>query len=500
MRVDQDESLAIAQGKTPPRVDEAEPSPKPRQVRSSRKVVLQAKTAVLVGRGVSAARAMARAIMSAVLAVLALITLVIVGPTVLWLSIEESTSGPVQNLQQTPARSLHDPKKNGYFLLLGFGADASADPVKEGYERWQKSGDSPGQGCSGVDGESRGPLHFPPGAQMLAAWFLVSDPAARFQNESARTNSWIAQSRPLMERYRQWLTMPFEDWGYGQPDSPDCAQILVAHRLYLAEGFHQGMEEGLSRLEKDVAAWRAALGQARTLAVKEMAAAALNEDLMVVAGLLSRTELRSEAVPRLLRAAQPLNGAEMSLRWPMQNAFVLLSKQIETGVSKNNPLVEQSWLARALTVMPLPKQRVVNGYARFYEAAIKAAETPNATIPSLHEFTRTPPQTVVDYLMNPIDNYLVQIPKPAWEQYTGVILETGTRMQLVAILARLRSLSSEGTLLTRVAKAGQNFFDPFTGLPMLLNEERKRLYSVGRDRKDDNGDPRLDVSVAIPSF
>ncbi len=498
LRVDQDEALSIAQGKTPPRVDEVEPSPKPRKARASRKVVLQAKTAVLVGRGVSAVRATARAIMSAVLAVLALITLVIVGPAVLWLSIEESTSDLALNLKQTPARSLHEPKRNGYLLLLGFGADASADPVKEGYERLQKSGDSPGQGCSGADGESRGPLHFAPETQTLAGWFLVADPTGRFQNESARISSVISQSRPLMERYRQWLAMPFEDWGYGQPDSPDCAQILVAHRLYVAEGFHQGMDEGLTRLEKDVAAWRTALGQARTLAVKDMAAAAFNEDLMVVAGLLSRTELRGEAVTRLLRVAQPLNGAEMSLRWPMQNAFVLVSKKIERGVSRNKPIVEQSFLARALTGMPLPKQRVVNGYARFYEAAIKSAESSDVTFPSLHGFTRTPPQMVVDYLLNPIDNYLVQIPKPAWEQYTGMIMETEARVRLVAVQARLRGLSGEGNLLARVAKAGQNFFDPFTGLPMLVNQERKRLYSVGRDRKDDNGDPRLDVSVPIP--
>lgn len=498
LRMDQDEALSIAQGKAPPRVDEVEPSPKPRKARASRKVVLQAKTAVLVGRGVSAARATARAIMSAILAVLALITLVIVGPAVLWLSIEESASDLALHLKQPPARSLHEPKRNGYLLLLGFGAAASADPVKEGYERLQKSGDSPGQGCSGVDGESRGPLHFAPETQTLAGWFLVADPTGRFQNESARISSVISQSRPLMERYRQWLAMPFEDLGYGQPDSPDCAQILVAHRLYVAEGFNQGMEEGLTRLERDVAAWRTALGQARTLAVKDMAAAAFNEDLMVVAGLLSRTELRGEAATRLLRVAQPLNEAELSLRWPMQNAFVLVGKRIERGVSRNNPIVEQSFLARALTGMPLPKQRVVNGYARFYEAAIKSAESSDVAFPSLHEFTRTPPQMVMDYLLNPIDNYLVQIPKPAWEQYTGMILETEARVRLVAIQARLRGLSSEGNLLARVAKAGQNFFDPFTGLPMLVNQERKRLYSVGRDRKDDNGDPRLDVSVPIP--
>jgi len=182
----------------------------------------------------------------------------------------------------------------------------------------------------------------------------------------------------------------------------------------------------------------------------------------------------------------------------MQNAFVLVSKKIESGVARNNPIVEQSFLARALTGMPLPKQRVVNGYARFYEAAIKSAESSDVTFPSLHEFTRTPPQMVVDYLLNPIDNYLVQIPKPVWEQFTGMILETEARVQLVAIMARMRGLSSEGNLLARVARAGQNIFDPFTGLPMLVNQERKRLYSVGRDRKDDNGDPRLDVSVPIP--
>jgi hypothetical protein len=499
LRVGEDGSLSMAGGKAAPRVEEAEPIPTRRKAPSSRrKVVLQAKTAVLVGRGVSAVRATARAIMTAVLAVLGLITVVIVGPAILWLSVEESVSDVAQHLKQPPPRSMQDPKRNGYLLLMGFGAGSSADPVKEGYERWKKSSDNPGQGCSGVEGEARGPLNFPPDTQMMAAWFLVSDPAARFHNESARTNSWISQNRPLMERYRQWLAMPFDDWGYGQLDSPDCAQVLAAHRLYVAEGFHQGMEEGLTRLERDVAAWRSALGQARTLAVKDMANTAFNEDLMVVAGLLSRAELRGDGVVRLLRIAQPLNAAETALRWPMQNAFVLTSKKIERGVSRTNPTVEQSFLARALTGMPLPKQRVINGYARFYEEAIKSSENSDLSFPSLHGFTRTPPQMVVDYLINPIDNYLIQIPKPTWEQFTGMMLETETRVKLVAMVARLRSLSGEGNLLARVAKAGQNFFDPFSGLPMLLNQDKKRLYSVGRDRKDDNGDPRLDISVPVP--
>ena len=33
---------------------------------------------------------------------------------------------------------------------------------------------------------------------------------------------------------------------------------------------------------------------------------------------------------------------------------------------------------------------------------------------------------------------------------------------------------------------------------MLLNPAREIIYSIGRNHKDDDGDPKLDVSVAWP--
>ena len=82
--------------------------------------------------------------------------------------------------------------------------------------------------------------------------------------------------------------MPFEDVGYGQILSPNCAHILLAHRLYLAEGFTQDLNSGLGRLETDMGSWRVALGQSKTLMVKMMAATAVQDDIAIASGLLIR--------------------------------------------------------------------------------------------------------------------------------------------------------------------------------------------------------------------
>ena len=53
-------------------------------------------------------------------------------------------------------------------------------------------------------------------------------------------------------------------------------------------------------------------------------------------------------------------------------------------------------------------------------------------------------------------------------------------------------------MVTRLAKAGQTLYDPFTGLPMLVDQRKGVLYSVGQDGKDQEGDSQRDVAVVIP--
>ena len=128
---------------------------------------------------------------------------------------------------------------------------------------------------------------------------------------------------------------------------------------------------------------------------------------------------------------------------------------------------------------------------------MKAVEIPNNRLPKLHDFARTPPRTPPDYFVNPINNILATSPEPNWDLYAGLVLETEARLRVVSLQARLREPSHGATVLTRIANAGLSFYDPFTGLPMLWNAAKGRLYSVGRDGKDDEGDPKLDVGVTV---
>lgn len=481
----------------PPRIPTREPFRTIRRARPSRASYLLHRFSVLIGSGLAAAWSVLRSVVFFLTIGLAIPLLICAIAALWWYGIEEKPESAFQALTQIPApRAVQEPSKNGYFLLLGIGSGASRDPVKTGYERWQGRERAQSDQCIDKGRESRSSLRFAGGTHDTGAWFEASDPVTHFQKETGRLQTWLTQHNTLVNHYRQWLTMPFEDLGYGHLQSPDCAQILVAHRLYLAEGFSQKMEEGVDRLERDLSAWRAVLGQAKTLPIKLMAAAAVNEDLAVLSGLLNRRELAPQALRRLTKLARPLDEVERSLRWPMQNEFVLQVKTVERELTPEAG-AERSFLIHVLTSMPLPKQKTFNGYARYYEAAIKAVGIPLNPPPKLYDFARTPPRTVFDYFVNPVDNILATGSKPNWNHYAGLILETDARLRLVSLQVRLRDPSQRLKLFARIAMAGPSFYDPFTSLPMLWNAERGRLYSVGSDGKDNAGDPKLDVSVPI---
>jgi hypothetical protein len=69
---------------------------------------------------------------------------------------------------------------------------------------------------------------------------------------------------------------------------------------------------------------------------------------------------------------------------------------------------------------------------------------------------------------------------------------------LAGLQAWLRRTPPEQDLLTRIAKAGQSLYDPFTGLPMLVNLKRGLFYSVGQDLKDNDASAPGDVVAQIP--
>jgi hypothetical protein len=453
---------------------------------------LSFRLSILSRRLITTTNVFTKLILFVFLAIAAWGVLIIGGAASLWVGFEQKPSEAFQRLiGVSPPKTIEDWKNNGYILLIGFGASSSMDPMQAGYDRWLSANTESIQGC--LNRTAKGQSVAGPRTEKPADWFKSSDPSAQFVAEGAQVKETIDPQGHLVSRYRRWLNLPFEDWGFNYLGSPDCGQILAVHRLYLAEGFTQSVSAGLDRLEVDLAAWRKVLAQARTLSAKVMATEGIGDDLAVMSGLLNRPNFENKVVQRMMRMARPLDPEERSLRWPMQNEFALAVKRMDSRV---RPVANTDpSLAVAVAKMPLPKQRTLNTYAAYYDALIKASGSPHSSTPKLYDFANTPSRTWLDYGFNPIDNLIVADPTLDWDAITGTIMETDARFRLVGLQARLRAPSQDSSLVTRIAQAGPSFYDPFTELPMLINATRGMLYSVGMDHKDDGGDPTFDVSV-----
>ncbi len=414
-----------------------------------------------------------------------------------WLVMEAPPSPTYQSLTASPPRVLTDSTKNGYFLLLGFDVSGEQDPLRADYERNAEGNDlQAALSCmlgDGGDGTTTGGS-----ANVVRGWFTNPDPVAQLKPQAASVRSWAAQESLALKRYQQWLSMPFEDAGYGQILSPNCAHILLAHRLYLAEGFTQDLNTGLGRLENDMGSWRTVLGQSKTLMVKMLAVTAVLDDTAIASGLLTRQGLDETAIGRLGKIVRPLDQVELSLRWPMQSHLVWATKAVTKSL-KNDETDERPLYVALAAAMPLPVQRRSNAYADYYEAASKAvAEGRYTNLPKPSSFIRTPAVSAMDYVANPIEHIIGIEPLPSWDPYVGRMVETDARLRLASLQVWIRQGAQEGNVVTRLAKAGQAHYDPFTGLPMLLNQPRGVMYSVGQDGKDQEGDPQHDVVATIP--
>jgi hypothetical protein len=416
-----------------------------------------------------------------------------------WMVMEDSPSPVYHNLTTSPPQALTDSRKNGYFLLLGFDASAEQDPLQAGYERKVAGSDLQAASACMLGDEGK---ETTTGASdnVIRGWITSADPVAQLKPQAAAVRSWAAQESLALRRYQQWLSMPFEDVGYGQILSPNCTHILLAHRLYLAEGFAQDLSTGLGRLETDMGSWRAVLGQSKTLMVKMLAATAVKDDVAIASGLLTRQDLDGTAIGRLDKIVRPFDQVELSLRWPMQSHLAWATKGTTTSL-KNDKTNERPLYVALTAAMPLPVQRRSNAYADYYEAASKAvAEGRYTNLPKPSSFIRTPAVSVLDYVANPIEHIIGIEPLPSWDPYVGRMVETDARLRLASLQVWMRRGAQEGNVLTRLAKAGQAHYDPFTGLPMLVDQRKGVIYSVGQDGKDQEGDPLRDVVATIPKI
>lgn len=471
-------------------------SPRPRPRFAARVARVRIGISSFIGSCFSTTRSIALLCLGLAFFCVALVGVGIGAVGLAWMVMEAPPSPVYHDLTTSPPQALTDSRKNGYFLLLGFDASAEQDPLQAGYERKVEGSDLETARACMVGDEGKGTTGA--SANVVRGWFTSADPVAQLKPQAAAVRSWAAQESVALRRYQQWLSMPFEDVGYGQILSPNCAHILLAHRLYLAEGFAQDLSTGLGRLETDMESWRVVLGQSKTLMVKMLAVTAVQDNAAIASGLLIRQDLDGAAIGRLGKIVRPFDQVELSLRWPMQSHLLWATKAVTTSL-KNDKTNERPLHVALAAAMPLPVQRRSNAYADYYEAASKAvAEGRYTNLPKPSSFIRTPAVSALDYVANPIEHIIGIEPLPSWDPYVGRMMETDARLRLASLQVWIRRGAQEGNLHMRIAKAGQAHYDPFTGLPMLVDQQRGVMYSVGQDGKDQEGDPLRDVVATIP--
>ncbi|MBX3318565.1 MAG: hypothetical protein KF890_01665 [Nitrospira sp.] len=428
----------------------------------------------------------------------ALVVALVIGVIALtWVIMEEPPSQTFQSFTTIPQQTLSDSKKNGYPLLLGIDAAEGQDP--EQGSSVPSSNINAGKAALTCFGSPVGTGERPhASAEVMKKWFRGPDPIGQFKSQQGTIKGLGNEHQLLLDRYGRWQRLPFEDWGYGKPVSLPCGTVAFAHQLHVADGFGQNMDQGVSRLETDMEAWRIALSQARTLPMKMLALQAINDDIAVASGLLVRSDFDGAHLGRLTKLLRPLDQGELSIRWPMQNELVTASKTYDEQLKTARAEAETTPTTVA-SLLPLPKQRRLNDYARYYEASYKAAgEGQYGSLPKWKSYIQFPAATFMDYFTNPIENMVGLEPLPRWDEYNGLVVDTDAHLRLASLQAWLRRVPADGDLLARLAKAGQSFYDPYTGLPMLVNMKKGVLYSVGHDGKDQDGDPEFDVVAEIP--
>jgi len=430
----------------------------------------------------------------------------------LWSAKDHGADGAFARFLDAPQRSIENPYHNGYFYLFGLTGAAPLDPAKAGYEIWMEQAKEWRQGELDESRASRSPLALTLSPEPGRTAWEADDPLEEFRKKDLPLRAVTNQHQILLKRYEHWLGLPFDDWGFGHRVVPLDKDIVAVHRLYVAEGFISGTIQGLERLRKELHLWRTVLREAKTIGTKVLAQVLIADDLQLLSRILAKPTVDKTMMTMGLQLTLPLTESEYSLRWPIRHQIALAVKDGQTGgivrnIQKSRQTSDEEWLLRtanlpahAFDTIEHPSGRSSFGaglaagqsshtYVAYYEAVINASESKAKNLPRMQEVIGTMQRGLIESLVNlhPVE--------PDWEIFHHQLVETDTRLRLASLQIQLRRPSAQLAVPTRLAEVGSQYFDPFTGLPMLWSPTQQKLYSVGKDRLDDGGDPTFDISV-----
>lgn len=430
----------------------------------------------------------------------------------IWSSKGQVPSETLARLLEPPPQYISDPRQNGYYYLLGLTVAPSLDPAWVGYDIWHETAAKPVTATFDYDQSGRSDPRLAVVASFLSPIWDSDDLFAELRRRESALRASVNQYNLFLTRYDHWLGMKFEDQGFAHRATPHCEDILLVHRLYLADGLSQRLTLGMNRLQRDISAWRLILRDARTLSMKVFAQVMIADDVKLLSRVFARPIIDKSLLSVGASLVTPLTPAEYSLRWPIRHQLALgVQRDRLNGLAgaegEGTGETYVQWLVEAAALptesfrrvehpasssflgIPLQTQRMWDTYASYYDAIITASESGRGSMPTFREVSRS---TRRGFLENAFSSATFE---PEWDLFHQQLMETDARLRLASLQIVLRGPSAHTTVPNRLAEVGARYFDPFTGLPMLWSPTQKKIYSVGKDRFDDGGDSSFDISV-----
>ncbi len=295
----------------------------------------------------------------------------------------------------------------------------------------------------------------------------------------------------FLARYQKLIDCKvFEDFSLIRVDSPvpNLLAWLHATKLYIAvnllDAVEGNWEQGVSNLLDQLDFSKRAVKGSRVLITNLIGKAVMRLSIGAIASLMNQKECPKEVFQLVLDRTPPLKYEEFGSRKSFIGEALLMMSFCKSEME------EKSLLEGLLYFLFFQENRVKKVHYAYMSKLLKYEKTP----PYQWETDLEAPKKLASgwfwWLQNPVGKiFLDSIGHPSFKSIILKSYSSKTHYDMLRISAELHLNYTPEKPIREILDGLETYkeLDPCSGKPYIWDEEKQILYSIGTDRKDDNG-------------
>ena len=299
----------------------------------------------------------------------------------------------------------------------------------------------------------------------------------------------------FLERYTKMLnTKVFQDFTALRNDAPlpNLLAWLHASKLYTAVNMLTALEgnweKGVSNILDQLDFSKRAVKGSRVLITNLISKAIMQISLQSISSLMNQKECPIDIFEMVLKRMPTLKYEEFGTRTSfMCEHLGYISNYIEKGVYKDKNI---SLFKRLLLKLFMQKNRTKKYFLDFFEKYIKIEETLPYKWESDQKEEKALNSGLFWWLQNPAGKVFFNYNNTNLKTVIFKSYAKKAMYDIVKISAELHLNYTPETPVQEILNrlnTYKNNIDPCSGKPYIWNEQKQILYSIGTDRKDNQG-------------